>query len=204
MAQLVDPPVDFPSVELALHALPAGPWWRLYRAPYTNPLDFGYRPSRFSDPRVALPQAERYGVLYLGSSIEVCFLETMLRDARNGLLGDLPIPYAELEQWQCAQVTAGPGFTAVDLRGGGAVALGVPTDAIRGSAHAQGQRWSLAFWSHPRQPDGLLYPSRFNEQTNLVVFDRAFQKLRVKIATALLSSRDEMTKIVRKYKLTII
>ncbi len=204
MAKPVDPPADFPSVQLGLQALPAGSWWRLYRVPYTNPLDFGYRPSRFSDPRVDLPEAERYGVLYLGSTIEVCFLETMLRDARNGLLGDLPIPYAELAQWQCTQIAADPGFTAVDLREGGAVALGVPTDAIRGSAHVQGQRWSLAFWSHPHQPDGLLYPSRFNEQTNLAVFHRALPKLRVKTATPLLSYRDEMAKVIRKYKLSII
>ncbi|MES0214072.1 RES domain-containing protein [Mesorhizobium sp. C280B] len=47
-------------------------------------------PSRFSDPRRRV-DANRFGVLYLGDSLKVCFLETVLRDRRAGILDDLPI-----------------------------------------------------------------------------------------------------------------
>ena len=58
----------------------------------SDPLGYGKTPSRFSDPRVALPEEERFGVFYLGASIRVCFLETILRDRRTARTGYLPIP----------------------------------------------------------------------------------------------------------------
>ncbi|WP_348984290.1 RES domain-containing protein [Mesorhizobium mediterraneum] len=47
----------------------------------------GKSPSRFSDPsrRVA---DNRFGVLYFGDSLKVCFLETVLRNRREGLVDD--------------------------------------------------------------------------------------------------------------------
>ena len=38
-------------------------------------------------------------------------------------------------------------------------------------------RW--AFHSHPEAPDGIVYPSRLNGETNLAIYDRAMAKLRV-------------------------
>ena len=196
----------FASVPLTLVPVPAGQrWWRLYRKPpHTAPLGFGYRASRFSDPRVGLPDAQRYGVVYLGSAIEVCFLETILRDTRNGTLGDWPLAYADLQRWWCAHIVPTLPLACADLRKGGAVALGIPTDAIRGSRHVEGPTWSLAFWSHPQQPDGLLYPSRFNDQANLAVFDRALPKLHVETAIPLLKYRTQMAALIHKYNLAIV
>ena len=73
-------------------------WFRLYPSRYPDPLRFGYSASRFSDPRTDLPEPDRFGVVYFFSSLIVCFLERVLSDRRNGRGGDLPIPYAELEQ----------------------------------------------------------------------------------------------------------
>jgi hypothetical protein len=42
----------------------------------------------------------------------------------------------------------------VDLRGDNLLKMGVPADAVRASSHKLGQRWSLAFWSHSKSPDG--------------------------------------------------
>jgi hypothetical protein len=50
-------------------------WFRLSSSRYPDPLGFGFSPSRFSDPRVALPEKDRFGVIYFGSSLKVCFLE---------------------------------------------------------------------------------------------------------------------------------
>lgn len=36
------------------------------------------------------------GVVYLGDTLKVCFLEAVLRDRRDGLVGDLPIDEKEI------------------------------------------------------------------------------------------------------------
>ena len=68
---------------------------RLYLDTYPKPLGFGKSPSRFSDPRRRI-DAHRFGVLYLGQSLKVCFLEALLRDKRNGTVGDFPVAESEL------------------------------------------------------------------------------------------------------------
>jgi hypothetical protein len=131
----------------------------------------------FSDPRIKSPEKDRFGVIYFGSSLKVCFLERVLRDLRNARLGDVPIPYTELEQLMCAEVTTVRPLNLVDLRDDCPVKMGVPIDAVRASSHRLGQKWSLAFWLHKQRPHGILYPSRLNEEINLALYDIA-QNLR--------------------------
>jgi len=45
------------------------------------------------------------------------FLERVLRDRRNGRLGDNLVPYAELEEQICAEVTNVCALNVVDLSG---------------------------------------------------------------------------------------
>ncbi len=45
---------------------------------YPDPLGFGKSPSRFSDTRRRIAE-NRFGVLYLGETLKVCFLEALLR-----------------------------------------------------------------------------------------------------------------------------
>jgi len=100
------PPKGFESSKIELASIRTGTkWYRLYSSSHPDPLGFGFSPSRFSDPRVALPEKDRFGIIYFGSSLKVCFLERVLRDLRNARLGDVPIPYAELEQLMCAELT---------------------------------------------------------------------------------------------------
>jgi hypothetical protein len=100
------PPKTFVSSRLDLKIIhPRGAsWWHLTLARYPDPLGYGKTPSRFSDPRVALPEEERFGVFYLGASIRVCFLETILRDRRTARTGYLPIPQSELQEWNTVPV----------------------------------------------------------------------------------------------------
>ncbi|MGB8842760.1 MAG: RES family NAD+ phosphorylase [Aliidongia sp.] len=199
------PRKGFESSELDLTEIAPGQIWRrLYRSIYPNPLGYGLAPSRFSDPRLDRPEVARFGVLYLGSSLKVCFLETMLRDRRNGALGDVPIPFTELQRWNCADIAVVSPLKLVDLRKDGAVRMGIPTDAVRASAHRLGQDWALAFWSHTETPDGIIYPSRLNEETNIALFDRAIFKVRVEAVRPLLDSRAEMADLFRTYRLAIV
>lgn len=114
------PSAEFRSRPLDIETIQAGNvWLRLYSSQFPDPLGFGYRSSRFSDPRMGVADDERFAVVYLGSTLKVCFLEAVLRDQGNGRLGDWLIEYAELEAWTCAKVKVTEPLRLVDLRGDG-------------------------------------------------------------------------------------
>lgn len=143
---------------------------------FSNPLGFGKTPSRFSDPR-PLADAERFGVLYLGGTLKVCFLEAVLRDQRDGNFGDFPIGEEELMARLYGEISIETPLNVIDLRDDAPLIMGVPSDVAGASDQALARQWSLAFHEHPQQPDGIIYPSRLNGQTNIAVFDRAIFKL---------------------------
>ena len=199
------PPKGFESSKIELASIETGTkCYRLYSSSHPDPLGFGFSPSRFSDPRLKLPEKDRFGIIYFGSSLKVCFLERVLRDLRNGQLGDVPIPYAELEQLMCAEVTTVRPLSLVDLRGDNPVRMGVPTDAVRASSHRLGQRWSLAFWLHEQRPHGILYPSRLNEEINLALYDVALPNVIVSSTRPFLEYRAEVAALIRRFKLAIV
>ena len=180
------PPLGFANASLHLHTVAAGlRFGRIYLARYPDPLGFGKAPSRFSDPR-RRKFANRFGVLYLGDTVKVCFLEAALRDQRDGILGDLPIAESELYDRHFAEIEVTTPLTTVDLRDDGPIKMGVPTDVAKGSKQSLARRWSVAFHEHIRKVDGIIYPSRLNGHTNLAVFDRAIGKLKVAGTTTLI------------------
>jgi hypothetical protein len=62
------------------------------------------------------------------------------------------------------------------------------------------QRWALAFWKHPEQPDGLLYRARHDpERLSIAVFERAGDHLRGDCATNILARADVLFPILRRY-----
>jgi len=173
-------------------------------ARYPSPLGYGKTPSRFSDPRVALREDERFGVFYIGASIRVCFLETVLRDRRTARTGYLPIPESELQEWNTVSVEITEALRLVDLTGDGPVRMGIPTDAGRASRHHWGQIWSLALWGHSSEPDGILFPSRLNTELNIALFDRAMPKIRHAMVVPLLNQYREMADILQRFELSIV
>lgn len=173
------PPSRFHEVDLQLHKVLIGQsFGRIFDARYADPLGFGKTPSRFSDPR-RCADAKRFGVLYLGESLTVCFLETVLRDQRDGAIGDLLLEESALRQRLYAEIGTAEPLKMVDLRDEGAIIMGVPTDVAKASSQTLARKWSAAFHAHPETPDGIIYPSRFSGRTNLAVFDRAIKKLHV-------------------------
>jgi len=199
------PPKGFESTKLEVASIRTRTkWFRLYPSRHPDPLGFGFSPSRFSDPRVKLPEKDRFGIIYFGSSLKVCFLERVLRDRRNGRLGDVPIPYPELEQLMCAEITIVRPLNLVDLCGDNPVKMGVPTDSFRASSHRLGQKWSLAFWLHNQRPHGILYPSRLNEEINLVLYDVALPNVRVYRTRPFLEYTAEVAALIREFKLAIV
>ncbi|MES0001849.1 RES family NAD+ phosphorylase [Mesorhizobium sp. M0051] len=184
----VPPPLDFARAKLEIETIsPGRTFGRIYWSTYPDPLGWGKSPSRFSDPRRRL-YANRFGVLYLGDSLKVCFLEAVLRDRREGLVDDLPVDETELTQRHFAEISTTADLRLVDLRGDNAVRMGVPTDVVRAQRQNLARRWSLAFHEHPSEPDGIIYPSRLNEATNLAIYDRAVPKLQAKRVVTLLGA----------------
>ncbi|MER9776841.1 RES family NAD+ phosphorylase [Mesorhizobium sp. M0220] len=165
-------------------------------------MGYGKSPSRFSDPRRRL-DANRFGVLYLGDSLEVCFLETVLRDRREGILDDLPIEEVELTRRRYAEIATTTDLRLVGLGGDNAVRMGVPTDVVRAQRQNLARRWSLAFHQHPSEPDGIIYPSRLNEATNLAIYDRAVPKLQAKRVTNLLGARG-LAQVLQDFRVGLV
>ncbi len=174
----IRPPAAFAKSRLELHKVSSGErFGRIYLDRFPDPLGYGKLPSRFSDPRRRVA-ANRFGVLYLGESLKVCFLEAVLRDQRDGVIGGLAMGEDELELRRFAEIEAAASLQLVDLRDDRAIRMGVPTDVHRASSQTLARQWSVAFHEHPSAPDGIIYPSRLNGQTNLAIYDRGVPKLR--------------------------
>ena len=171
------PPAGFENAKLDIETVPAGKrFGRIYLDAYPDPLGFGRSPSRFSDPRRRIDE-NRFGVLYLGETLKVCFLEALLRDRRDGQIGDLPIGEIEIHTRRFAEIETIEDLRLVDLRDDHAVRMGVPSDVAKASRQSLARAWSLAFYEHKSSPDGIIYPSRLNGHVNLAVYDRAVSKL---------------------------
>jgi RES domain-containing protein len=172
------PTKAFTGVTLELATIrPGHRFGRIYHERYPDPLGLGKTKSRFSDPR-RLREHRRFGVLYLGSTLKGCFVEAILRDRRNGAVEDYPIEEAELLQRRYAEIAVTSSLSVIDLRGDGRIRMGVPSDVVGSTRQTLARAWSLAIYNHPAAPDGIIYSSRLNDDTNLAVYDRAIVKLR--------------------------
>ena len=160
--------------------MPAGEiFGRIFASRFSDPLGIGKAPSRFSDPRRRQPD-HRFGVLYLGSSLKVCFVEALLRDQADGRTGDVLLDESDLRARTYATLRLDAAMTLIDLRDDGPLRMGVPSDVVRGSRQTLARKWSLALHQHPAGVDGIIYPSRLNGETNLAIYDRSIPKLSVR------------------------
>ncbi|MEW5688177.1 MAG: RES family NAD+ phosphorylase [Pseudomonadota bacterium] len=194
------PPAGLASRSLRLVEPPAGiNWRRLYLSKYPDPLGMGPGHSRFSDPTGAA-----FTLVYLGSSAKVAFIEAILRDRADGRDEDFTIPLAEIEAFNCAEISIREPLRLVDLTGDGPIRLGVPSDVLGARDQTLGQIWSEAFYNHSDQADGILYPSRLNEERNIAIYDRAVSKLTPRRTRRLIENRDELAQIIVDLELAIV
>jgi len=195
-------PHPLASGALTLAHAPVGSvWHHIFLDRFPDPLGFGFASSRFSDPR--RKPASRFGVYYVGHTFEVAFLETIVRDLRNGNPGPLILSANDLDDYVHVNVTVQARLDLVDLRGGNAVALGVPTNAVRASSHRLGQRASLAVYQRADRLDDIWYPSRLNGDENLAVYDRAVPKLAAG-ARRKLGTCPELAPILSAYHIALV
>ena len=192
MAAPALPGSAFAGRTLVLKDIGAGEIWRrLYESRFPNPLGWGHRTSRFSDPT-----GRGFGIVYLGSIAKVAFVETILRDRADGRGADCMVAMAEIERRSLASIQTNAALRLVDLTGDGPLRMGVPSDVAGARDQTLAQVWSAAFHAHPEQPDGVYYPSRLNEEGCLALYDRAVGKLRAVAAPRLLDCPLELAAIL--------
>lgn len=197
------PPNDFACSALHLTSVEAGSgFYRIHHSKYANSLGFGKNDSRFSDPR-RLEEARRFGVVYTAGTPKQAFVETIIRDKRDGVSGDLLISEASVRMYVCAEIQIAETLRCVDLRKDAAIVSGVPSDVHGASDQSLARLWSLAFYEHPDKPDGVIYPSRLNGEPNLVVYDRALHLLRVGSRIPLIEA-PELPAILDAYSIALV
>lgn len=171
------PTPAFAQVALVIAPVGVGEaYGRIHRKAFPEPLGYGKNATRFSDPRRRKPD-NRFGVIYLGSSLKVCFVEAVLRDRRDGIVGEIVMDETELTDRHYSLIAVREPLRLVNFGDDGLLQMGIPTDVARGRSQGLARKWSLAIYDHPAAVDGILYPSRLNNETNLAIFDRAVTKL---------------------------
>jgi hypothetical protein len=155
------PPKGFASRDLVIAEMaPGGVWRRIYESRFPDPLGYGFGPSRFSDPKTMLVPPDRFGVVYLGSSVKVCFAEAILRDRGVRRVKAFPLEWAELERWTCAELRTATALRLVDLRGTACFAwVFRPMSRARVHRHSDGAG---------HEPSGPMTRSLTGSSTNLV------------------------------------
>lgn len=200
MAPPVQPGVAFTGRGLVLRTVPVGEVWRrMFETRFPDPLGWGPGRSRFSDPK-----GTAFGLVYLGSSAKVAFVETVLRDRADGRGADCVVAIAELNVRSLASVRVVEALRLVDLTGDGPLRMGVPSDVVGASDQSLARVWSAAFHAHGDQPDGILYPSRLNEERCIALYDRAVGKLKATAAPRLLDCQSELASILDDLEIAIV
>ncbi|MDX2436839.1 MAG: RES family NAD+ phosphorylase [Acidobacteriota bacterium] len=160
-----DPPANLSTVELPITRR-SRQWFRAHRC-RRHPLFFGRTGQwRYDDPN------NTYGVLYVAADFEGAFIEGCLHDTAVGTTTPL-LSERYLRKRCVSKISFAGRLKLVDLSGPGLAAIGADARLCVGD-YRVAQRWSRALWSHPRQPDGILYLSRHNPSiVCAAVFDRA-------------------------------
>ena len=140
--------------------------------PYSA-VDFNFHTvdDRFNDPMA------EYGVLYVGSDPFCAFIETFGASMMAAALDLRLVSESDLARRCICQVSIAPGtppFRLVNLADGfGLSRLGIDGRISTTKQRSVTWRWSRAFWSHPEQPDGLVYRACHDQQRlSIVLFDR--------------------------------
>ena len=171
----------------------------MYETRFPDPLGWGPGLNRFSDPT-----GTAFGLVYLASSAKVSFVETILRDRADGRGADCVVELAEIEKRSLASIQINKDLRLIDLTGDGPLRMGVPSDVAGAIDQSLARAWSVAFYAHEDQPDGVYYPSRLNEERCIALYDRALGKLKATTTPRLMDCRAELAAILNELEISVV
>lgn len=163
-----------------------------------NALWFGPAPGsppvhRFDDP------LSKFRVCYLGTTINVSFAETFLRNPPVRI-----VALDDLANRLIATVEIRRELRLVALYGPGLARLGTTTKPASGDDYKLSQSWSRALWEHPDKPDGIAYRPRHDDSALCVaIYDRARDSLAVVSEDSLTENSQLLASLLKKYELAL-
>lgn len=172
-----------------------------------DPRYFGKnRASRFDDP------LGEFGVMHAAVTPEGTFAETLL--PRPGVLdlttrvggGTVPVSGAMLDTHGLAQVTCTSPLQCVDLSGEHLASIGADASIAAGPWRIA-QQWARAFFTHPSQPDAVLYRGRRDPSSlSLAIHERAGPQITVTPLGGLSEPQHAglLAAIIRRYHVVIV
>jgi hypothetical protein len=165
---LPEPPHDLPRRAIPIREFEGPVWFRGHKA-HRGPLYFNPTFGRFAAP------GGEFGTLYLGQDEFCSFIEAFSQEVLDREPIGPIVSLARLARCCLCPVAARRTIRLVDLTNGPALRRLSPEadNRINDGPHSVSQRWALAFWRHPSQPDGLYYRSRrAPERLAIALFDR--------------------------------
>lgn len=181
---------------LPLRRMRAGTRWMRIHSLARNALWFGptrgRKPiHRFDDP------ASRFRVCYFGTTVEVCFAETFLRNPPVRILA-----LDDLAGRSIATVEVRRELRLVPIHDASLARLGVTAELAARRDYAASQLWSRALWEHADRPDGILYRSRHDDSALCAaVYDRARDGLAIVQDHFLAEDSQQLARLLRRYEL---
>jgi hypothetical protein len=168
-------------------------WTRIHvrrkSALWFGPASGGPPVNRFDDP------LGRFRLCYFGTTIDVCFAETFLRNPPVGILA-----LDDLAARAVATVEVRRELRLVPLHGPNLARLGTTAEPASGSDYALSQAWSRALWEHADAPDGIAYRSRHDDSALCVaIYDRAKDRLAIVEDRRLTDDSKVLAKLLRRY-----
>ena len=186
-----DLPKRLPSIRVK-----AGTRWMRIHAQGRNALWFGPGPGRQPIHRFDDPEG-RFRVCYFGTTLEVCFAETFLRNPPVKILA-----LDDLAGRSIATVEVRRELRLVPIHGPSLARLGVTAELASGSDYAASRLWSRALWEHTDQPDGILYRSRHDDSAlSVALYGRAKDGLTMVGDDGLTEDAQQLARLLRRYGL---
>ncbi|MGH8730031.1 MAG: RES family NAD+ phosphorylase, partial [Burkholderiales bacterium] len=154
----------------------------------------------------APPDGLAFGTLYLGQDAYAAFIEAFSQGVGSTPLGLFISASLLRRSCLCAVQVTRP-LRLVDLTSGAALKrLSASADSRVGDGpHVVSQSWAAALWTHPDQPDGLIYRARnAPDHRSIALFDRAADALVADCATNLLLDAAQLGRILDHFGCTLI
>jgi len=120
---------------------------------------------------------DRFGVCYMGLSLDVAFAESVLHDLTADALG-FNIPQSEVNSRFLVRFDGEP-LVLANFTGASLLRHGADGQISTTLDYSITQAWSAAVHAHPQNVDGILYVSRhLNTGKAIAFYNRAGGKLR--------------------------